>query len=168
MEAPVAEGAHVPRIRAAGLLEHEGRVLFVVHEKGESRYHLLPGGGVEHGESLAETVAREFHEECGIDVSVEEPLLLADSIAPDLHRHVVNIVFKVTAAIDDPEAVVWPDHGDPTDPRVVGHEWVPIDDLEALDLRPPVAADLRRILRAAGPVCARYVGSPWTSGRETG
>jgi ADP-ribose pyrophosphatase YjhB (NUDIX family) len=150
------------------VLEHEGRVLFVVHEKDEIRYHLLPGGGVEHGESLAETVAREFHEECGIDVTVEEPLLLADSIAPDLHRHVVNVVFKVKATGGDPDAIAWPDHGDPTDPRVVGHEWVLVDDLETLDLRPPVAVELRRILRAAGPVCARYVGSPWTPGRGTG
>jgi ADP-ribose pyrophosphatase YjhB (NUDIX family) len=168
LAAQVADGARVPRIRAAGLLENDGSVLFVVHEKDDKRYHLLPGGGVEHGESLAETVAREFHEECGIDVIVEEPLLLSDSIAPDLHRHVVNVVFKVKTAAGDPDAIAWPDHGDPDDPRVVGHEWVPIDELESLDLRPPVAAELRRILRAQGPVCARYVGSPWTPGRGAG
>ena len=51
-----------PRIRVAGLLLQGGSVLLVRHQKGEDTYWLLPGGGVQYGESLEEALNRELLE----------------------------------------------------------------------------------------------------------
>ena len=55
---------------AFGVLRRQGRILMVQNERvirGERvRTWDLPGGGVEHGELLAEALARELEEEVGI------------------------------------------------------------------------------------------------------
>jgi hypothetical protein len=45
------------RIRVAGLIVKDGRLLLVAHEKNGRRYWLVPGGGVDYGE----------HEEWSLD-----------------------------------------------------------------------------------------------------
>ena len=57
--------------RAQGVLLHEGRVLLQVRV-GEEEIYALPGGQLEHGESAAEALAREFQEETGAAVEVGE------------------------------------------------------------------------------------------------
>ena len=46
-----------PRVRAAVAVLHEGRVLLVEHTKDDRRYWLLPGGGLDWGESWPILVA---------------------------------------------------------------------------------------------------------------
>ena len=55
-----------PRIRVSAILRREGRVLLRRHEKDGRQYWLLPGGGVNAGESLVDALRRELAEECGI------------------------------------------------------------------------------------------------------
>lgn len=43
-----------PRVRVAGVLEEDGKLLLIEHTKNERSYWLLPGGGVDWGESLEE------------------------------------------------------------------------------------------------------------------
>jgi len=47
-----------PRIRVSAILRREGRILLCRHEKAGREYWLLPGGGVDLGESLAEALQR--------------------------------------------------------------------------------------------------------------
>jgi 8-oxo-dGTP diphosphatase len=56
-----------PRIRVSGLLRWRGRVLLCRHEKPGKEYWLLPGGGVNFGESLVDALHWELAEEFGID-----------------------------------------------------------------------------------------------------
>jgi ADP-ribose pyrophosphatase YjhB (NUDIX family) len=51
------------RIRVAGLVVEENKILLIAHKKGNEIYWLLPGGGVEYQESLDEALKREFFEE---------------------------------------------------------------------------------------------------------
>ena len=63
----------VPHHRiAVGLLEHEGRVLIARRDEEQMLGGLweFPGGKQEPGETLAETVVREFQEELGLAVQV--------------------------------------------------------------------------------------------------
>lgn len=60
---------------------HEGKVL-VVKETNRD-YWDLPGGGIDHGESISDALAREMHEEVSLTgdftyrvIAVEEPKLL--------------------------------------------------------------------------------------------
>ncbi|MGQ9842880.1 MAG: NUDIX domain-containing protein [Spirochaetota bacterium] len=81
------------RIRVAGLVVDEDKILMIAHKKGDEIYWLLPGGGVEYQESLDEALKREFLEELGLSVAVCDIALIADSIEPNGKRHIVNIVF---------------------------------------------------------------------------
>lgn len=81
------------RIRVAGLLVQNDRVLLVCHKKNDQKYWLLPGGGVDQGESLKEALIREFREELAIDIEVNDIIYVSDSISPHGKRHIVNIVF---------------------------------------------------------------------------
>ena len=62
--------ARCPRIRVAGVVTRRGRILLVEHERAGRRYHLLPGGGLEWGETCAAGLAREFLEEVSLRVRV--------------------------------------------------------------------------------------------------
>src|SRR5205814_4213438 len=87
-----------PRIRVSALLRWNDRVLLCRHEKPGKEYWLLPGGGVNTGESLVDALRRELGEELGIneEISVEGPVAIVDSIAPVRSfaaKHVVLIIF---------------------------------------------------------------------------
>ncbi len=60
-----------PTIRVAGLLIHEGSILMVEQGRGDERYWLLPGGGVQFGETLSDALRRELQEELGLRVGVQ-------------------------------------------------------------------------------------------------
>lgn len=126
-------------VRAEAILIRDGRILLARHEKKGAAYFVLPGGHVEHGETLAEALQRELVEELDLDAAVGELALVHDYIAKD--RHVVNHAFRVTAS---GEPRVTPEGA------LTGAEWVPLADLGRVDLRPPIAAEIRRLAEAPG------------------
>jgi ADP-ribose pyrophosphatase YjhB (NUDIX family) len=85
------------RIRVAGIcLDKNNRLLLVNHQKNGKSYWLLPGGGVEYGETLHEALKREFMEEMSLNVKkAGELLFVNDSIYPGGKRHVINMYFRV-------------------------------------------------------------------------
>lgn len=62
------------RIRAGGILIQDDKILLMhrIKEKDGiiNEYYVIPGGGVESGETLDDTIIREIKEEIGIDVEV--------------------------------------------------------------------------------------------------
>jgi len=144
-----------PRLRVAAVIPHGEGLLVVRHRKDGRTYHLLPGGGVEAGESLAQALAREVLEETGLTCEPVSPLFINDSIAPDGDRHVVQITFLARptgGSLGDAIA----------DPRVDAVEHVSFAELAGLDLRPPMAADLLRAAATGYSECAKYLGPLWS------
>jgi 8-oxo-dGTP diphosphatase len=146
-----------PRIRVSALLRWEDRILLCRHEKPGKEYWLLPGGGVNSGESLLAALHRELFEEVGIDeeIPLEGPVALADSIGPRQSfaaKHVVHIVFSGDLSGRSLERVT------SQDAAVRGHRLFRVDELEEVVLHPPIQRFLRR-WRPGDPVV--YLGALW-------
>src|SRR3954469_11924727 len=132
-----------PRIRVSAILSWKGRVLLCRHEKPGKEYWLLPGGGVNGGESLVDALHRELAEEIGIDdqLPVEGPVAIVDSIAPVRSftpKHVVHIIFAGDLSGRSLEAVT--SH----DAAVRGHRLFGFGALDEVVLHPPIQRFLSR------------------------
>ena len=145
-----------PRIRVSALLAWRDRILLCRHEKPGKEYWLLPGGGVNSGESLLDALRRELAEEVGIqDVPFEGPIAIVDSIAPARFasaKHVVHIIFSGDLGGRSLEAVT------SADAAVRGHRLFGLNELDEIVLHPPIQRFLAR-WRPGDPIV--YLGPLW-------
>jgi ADP-ribose pyrophosphatase YjhB (NUDIX family) len=149
-----------PRIRVSAILRWRGRVLLCRHEKEGKERWLLPGGGVNSGESLVQALQRELAEEVGIvgfgdELPVEGPVAIVDSISPERSypsKHVVHIIFAGDLSGTSLEAVT--SH----DAAVRGHRLFHASELDGVVLHPPIQRFLRR-WQPGDPVV--YLGALW-------
>ncbi len=146
-----------PRIRVSALLHWRERILLCRHEKPEREYWLLPGGGVNSGETLVDALRRELWEEIGIDdvIPFEGPIAIADSIAPVRSfaaKHVVHIIFSGDLGGRSLEAVT------SADAAVRGHRLFGLGELDDIVLHPPIQRFLAR-WTPGDPVV--YLGPLW-------
>ena len=73
-----------PVVGVGGVIIDKGRALLIRRGSEPLRGQWsIPGGTLELGESLQEGVARELHEETGLDVRVLELIEVIDRIFPD-------------------------------------------------------------------------------------
>jgi 8-oxo-dGTP diphosphatase len=142
------------RIRVGGVYVRDGRLLLVRHRKHEDSYWLLPGGGVEPGETLARALERELQEECGVSTRTEELLFLSDAIAPDGERHIVNATFRGSLLAGEP---FLRESGD----RIVEVAWISRDRLDELRLFPDFARQLSMAWDDGFRTRAAYLGDLW-------
>lgn len=109
-------------------------MLLVRHEKQGQTYWLLPGGGVEFGETLHDALRRELMEETRLTIEVGPLLNICESLSPAGDRHILQAVFSATAAEGEPRL------GE--DPRVTRVEFLPWKDLESVTLFPDIGGEL--------------------------
>lgn len=139
------------RIRVAGILIRGNKLLLIAHKKNNDIYWLLPGGGVDYGESLHEALQREFEEELNIAIEVRELVLVSDSIDPSGKRHVVNVCFLCNYLGGD--FIL----GD--DKRLHDYRFFGSDELSDITIFPPINDELKDIIK--GKIHGRYIGKLW-------
>lgn len=144
--------AHTPsrkqRLAAYALVEQGTALLLTrVSTRGFHRGQWsLPGGGVDHGESPHDAVAREVREETGVECRVGALLTVHDEVvrgtAPSGRDEVLHAVSLVFEAIVTGEAVLVPEVEGTTDAVA----WVEVAAIEAGEL--PVVPAVRAALSA--------------------
>ena len=142
-----------PRVRVSVVLPERNKVLLVRHRKGERKYWLLPGGGMEFGESIETCATREMLEETGLDIVVKRILCISETIAPDGSRHIFNVYVlarKVggTLRCGDEEILD-------------GAEFVDFAKLPSLTLYPPIGEYLLQLKAGRFRLPIKYLGCLW-------
>lgn len=144
----------MPRIRVAAIIRDGASILLVRHVKDANTYWLLPGGGVEYGETLKDALKREVLEETGFEARVHDLVLVNDSISPEGTRHIVNLFF--TCDIVGGELRVSEDE------RVVEARYVIVSELSSLRFYPDIAGELMVRFKKGFQGPKSYLGALWS------
>jgi 8-oxo-dGTP diphosphatase len=143
------------RIRCAAVIVRNDEILLVKHEKGGREYWLLPGGGLEHGETMARATERELHEECGIAIRCGRLLFCAETLEPDQGRHIVNMVFLGEHLAGEPHLAT------KDDARLAGVAWVKREKLDRLTFFPDFREELLQQWESGFSLGAKSLGNLW-------
>lgn len=140
---------------AAALLDETGRVLLQRRPTGKALAGLweFPGGKIEAGEVPEAALARELHEELGIDVSEDAMTPACFATAPVGERHLLLLLFLVehwsgTPRALEAEELAW------AEPSEMPAFAMPPADLPLIG---PLDAMIR--LRASCPMVIDWAGS---------
>ena len=79
------------QVRVTGVLIEEGQILILKQAVSNERAWSLPGGKVEKGESLEESMIREMEEETGLKTKIVKLLYLCEK--PEADPPVLHITF---------------------------------------------------------------------------
>jgi ADP-ribose pyrophosphatase YjhB (NUDIX family) len=82
---------NLSRVRPTGVLIENGQLLIVKQDLSPTRKWSLPGGKMEPGESLEETVLREVFEETGLTARVVKLLYITEKA--ELNPGLIHITF---------------------------------------------------------------------------
>ncbi len=140
------------RVRVAGVLENNGEILMIAHQKNGRKYWLLPGGGVDYGETFQEALKREFKEEVNLNIGVKSLLFISESIAPDSSRHIVNIFFEVEHENGE---IKLGEEGILSDVA-----YIPIDRIDEYTVYPNIKKELKEYF-TSHERCIQYLGNRW-------
>ena len=131
--------------RVAGICVQDGKVLLQT-TTGADRSFAFPGGHVSFGETNAQTLAREFREEIGADITVGELKWVAEIFFPWGNKPCHQICLYYLVTIDSPEI---PKNGtfraqEHLEGRSFDLEfhWVPIAETGHMEVYPTNAKDL--------------------------
>jgi len=111
------------------VIVHDGKILLVKRgsEPGKGKWS-IPGGLVELGETVKETVVREVKEETGLDVDVRNLIDVVDNLETDgkgkLRYHFIIIDFLASLKQGSLKA----------ESDIVEAKWVPLTRVEKLNL----------------------------------
>ena len=143
-----------PRIRVAGILIEDNKILLIQHYKNNKKYWLMPGEGNDWGETAKEALIREYKEETNMDIEVDEFLFLSETIFPNKERHILNLFFKIHRINKNNDAIKLGEEAILTDLKFVTKE-----ELQTMIIYPDIKENLLKLMNAEK--IETYLGSLW-------
>lgn len=144
------------RIRIAVVIPRGDEILLVRHVKGDHQYWLIPGGGLDWGETIEDCAKREVMEETNLDIKIIKLLFISESVSKEYERHLINLTFLGKALNPEDEIKVI------NDERVKEARFVPVKDLNNIELHPPIAPFIARVFRDEFMGNALFLGNLWS------
>jgi 8-oxo-dGTP diphosphatase len=143
--------------RCSAVVVRQQTVLLVHRVRGAEDDWVLPGGTPRSSESMAACARREVLEETGLHVDPTRVAFVLEVLGPDGGPRTVDIVFRaIGSAGEEPES---------QEPGLCP-AFVPVEQISALDLRPPLAGHLRGMLGQRRPLYAPYLANMWRPARS--
>ena len=130
-----------PRIRVAGILIEDNKILLIQHHKNNKKDWLIPGGGNDWGETTKEALIREYKEETNMDIEVDEFLFFSETISPDKKRHVLNLFYKIHRNNKNDSIIKLGEEAVLTDLKFVTKE-----ELETMTIYPNIKENLLKLM----------------------
>jgi len=154
-DAPQAPRKRRPALTARAIVMQQDHVLLLAASDPGRPWFFLPGGHVDHGETLAEACVREVLEETGVNIVIERPLYLREFIAEKHQRrsqhmpskhHVAALVFLASPdpshhdlALPPNKIGAFPGDADGSG-AVHSMRWVARKDIAQIEIMPPHVA----------------------------
>ena len=137
------------KVRPSVVIIENECVLLMRYRYGQTDVYNLPGGNVDKGETLTQTVIRELQEELGITIAIEKMILLGEVLLPEPQKDVLHGVFLAKIMVGNPTL-------NPQETSALEVVWKPINTLKDIAMYPNVGAELEKILLER--VDFQYVG----------
>jgi 8-oxo-dGTP pyrophosphatase MutT (NUDIX family) len=128
-----------PADRAGVVAVRDGHLAVIRRVRDGRTYHVVPGGSVEPGESIADAAHREALEELGVSVTLGPLRIRVDhALTRFVQRqwYFEALVGDGDIAVTGPELAYAPERGTYT------AVWIPLDAVDSLEVRPAVVAEL--------------------------
>jgi 8-oxo-dGTP diphosphatase len=137
LSAGVADPTPPPRVRL--VIVEGNRVALIRRRRAGHTYYVLPGGGVEPGETFVQAGKREAMEELGVEVACEKLLAEEDTNGERF------LYYRARITGGEFGAGTWPDFAalPPAERAARGtYEpvWLDVDDIGGLDIAAPLPA----------------------------
>lgn len=129
-------------VSAAVIVDEAGRVL-VVRKQGTTMF-MQPGGKPEAGESAAQTLIRELHEELGLELDEADLQPLGSFVSAAANEPGHRVIAEAFATSVDPQAVT-------VQAELAELRWITPDDIATLPLAP---LSVEHLLPIAWPASA--------------
>jgi 8-oxo-dGTP diphosphatase len=139
-------------LRCSAVVTH-GLDVLLVRRVGGADTWALPGGTPRLGESMAACTRREVQEETGLHVDPVGVAFVLEVLGPEGGPRTVDMVFLARE--------VEPGQQPRQQEQGLQPAFMPLTDLQRLDLRPPLAGHLRGMLGQSGRRYAPYLANLW-------
>jgi len=130
------------RIRVSAVAMESDTLLTVRFSYAGNYVFALPGGGVERGEPIMESLRREWNDELGLNIKPGRLLVVGDAPGDKRHPRTLHLVFEAEEVSGKPRLIKGSSGGQDI-------HWIPKEEIAESALYPDIGPQLVEILKGA-------------------